>query len=130
MNPLIENRFDQLEERLLESATVKGYDILRREVSLRSGQFRVRVELRDGGLLELFEYVQVTSEGEIVARKYRYHWQDVEGQIVRRWDNATHHPDLPHAPHHVHLSDGSVEGVAEPPDGLQVLTQVEAQFTN
>lgn len=88
MNPLIENRFDQLEEKLLESAIVKGYDVLRREVSLRSGQFRVRVELRDGGLLELFEYVQVT-EGEIVARKYRYHWQDAKGQILRRFDNAT-----------------------------------------
>jgi len=56
MNPLIENRFDQLEERLLESAVVKGYEILRLEVSLRSGQFRVRVELRDGGLLELFMF--------------------------------------------------------------------------
>jgi hypothetical protein len=130
MNPLIENRFDQLEERLLESMVVKSYDILRREVSLRSGQFRVRAELRDGGLLEMFEYVQVTSEGEIVARKYRYHWQDAEGKILRRWDNATHYPDLPHAPHHVHLPDGSVEGVAELPDGLQVLIQVEAQFTN
>jgi hypothetical protein len=129
MNPLIENHFDQLEERLLESAAVKGYDILRREVSLRSGQFRARVELRDGGLLELFEYVQVI-EGEIVARKYRYHWQGAEGQVLGRWYNAAHYPDLPHAPHHVHLSDSSVEGVAEPPDGLQVLTQVEEQFTN
>jgi len=130
MNLLIENRFDQLEEKLLESAMVKSYKVLRREVSLRSGQCRIRAELRDGGLLEMFEYVQVTSKGEIITRKYRYHWQDAEGRIMRRWDNAAHYSDLPYAPHHVHLPDGFVEGVAEPPDGLQVLTQIEAQFTS
>jgi hypothetical protein len=45
-----------------------------------------------------------------------------------RWDNVNHRRDLPHAPHHVHLPDGSVKGVAEPPDLAAVLAQIETQF--
>ena len=34
--------------------------------------------------------------------KYSYHWQDSEGNLILRWDNAPHHPHLDTSPHHVH----------------------------
>jgi hypothetical protein len=43
-----------------------------------------------------------------------------------RWDNVNHRRDLPHAPHHVHLPDGSVEGVVGPPDIGRLLVEIEA----
>jgi hypothetical protein len=93
-----------------------------------SGQMRVRAVLIDGGLLEVFEYVTVNPGGTLIVNKYRYHWQDAAGNLVCRWDTAAHHWQLPHAPHHVHLPDGTVEGVASPPDVAVVITQIEARL--
>ena len=38
--------------------------------------------------------------------KYAYHWQDKEGQLRCRWDNAPHWPDMPTHPHHKHIMSG------------------------
>jgi hypothetical protein len=44
-----------------------------------------------------------------VARlKYRYHYEDPDGRLVFRYDNAPHHPEVETFPHHKHLSDGRV----------------------
>ncbi|OIO98280.1 MAG: hypothetical protein AUK03_01530 [Anaerolineae bacterium CG2_30_64_16] len=50
------------------------------------------------------------------------------GVLLRRWDAVNHHRELLTAPHHVHLPDGHVEGVAWPPDITAVLAQIEAQL--
>lgn len=119
--------FAHLEQRLLESEAVSSYSVVQREVTSVDGKIRIRARLRDEGLLELFEYITV-DVGEIIRLKYAYHWQDSCNCLVRRWDAVRHYPDLPNAPHHIHLSDGSVEGVADPPDAFKVLEQIEAQF--
>jgi len=38
--------------------------------------------------------------------KYAYHWQDKEGQLRCRWDNAPHWPDMATHPHHKHIMSG------------------------
>jgi len=45
---------------------------------------------------------------------YRFHWQDKEQKLIRRWDNAKHHPELKTFPAHVHI--GSDENVKESDD--------------
>ena len=41
--------------------------------------------------------------------KYAYHWQDANGNIICRWDNAPHWPDIATYPHHKHfLLNGEV----------------------
>ena len=128
MNSEVAAYFDCLEQRLLESDVVSSYTVVRREVTPADGKVRIRARLRDGGLLELFEYIALDVEGQVTRLKYAYHWQDADGLLVRRWDAVPHYPQLPYAPHHVHLPDGSVEGVAEPPDAVEVLAQIEANL--
>ena len=128
MNPQIQRRFERLETKLRNTSAVQQYHLLQRDVAQYSGQVRARATLADGGLVELFEHAAVNPNGEIEISKYRYHWQDASGNVIRRWDNAMHHPGLPHAPHHVHMPDGSVEGVAEPPDAMAVLAHIEAEL--
>ncbi len=41
-------------------------------------------------------------------RKYSFHWQDNNGELIKRWDNAPHFVDLITFPHHVHLSSENV----------------------
>ncbi|MBE9508642.1 MAG: hypothetical protein IMY86_11405 [Chloroflexi bacterium] len=129
MNPEITAHFDRLERRLLESSAVSSYTLMRREVTPTDGKVRIRAQLRDGGLLELLEYVALNIEGQVARLKYSYHWQNKNGILVRRWDAAPHHPELPCAPHHVHLPDGDVEAVAEPPTATEVLVQIEASLS-
>ena len=78
-------------------------------------------------LLELTERVEVQA-GEIVVIKYRHHWQNQEGVLIKRWDNAPHYPQIASFPHHLH--DGLEDNVvAHPPvDALQVLRLVFAML--
>jgi hypothetical protein len=125
MNLHIQQHFEKLEQKLCSISVVQQYRILRQEITQYSGHIRVRARLVDGGFLELFEYVTAKPDGTLEIKKYRYHWQDANNDIISRWDNAAHHQHLPYAPHHVHLPDGNVEGVAKPPNALAVLDQIE-----
>jgi hypothetical protein len=37
---------------------------------------------------------------------YSFHWQKENGELITRWDNATHHQEIRTFPHHVHTKDG------------------------
>jgi hypothetical protein len=39
---------------------------------------------------------------EVCVQKYSFHWQAMDGCLVKRWDNAAHHPEVLNYPHHVH----------------------------
>ena len=41
-------------------------------------------------------------------RKYSFHWQSSNGDLIIRWDNAPHFPDFITFPHHKHLASGEV----------------------
>ena len=122
--------FGNLERGLLECVAVADYAVLRYEVATADGKLRVRARLQDGGQLELFEYIALDVQEQIVRLKYSYHWQSADGLLVRRWDAVNHHPHMPHAPHHVHLPDGQVQGVNPAPSITTVLDEIQANLTN
>lgn len=117
--------FDSLERDILQSDAVPGYVVLQRETTSIDGKLRVRAQVKDGGLLELFEYVTLGMGRQISRLRYSYHWQNAAGALIKRWDNVNHHLHLPNAPHHVHLPDGSVVGIADPPDVVKLLAEIE-----
>lgn len=129
MNMRLLHRFDRLERVLCQSLAVRNYRTIYSAVTQFGGQIRVRADLIDGGLLEVFEHITVNPDGTLRLNKYRYHWQDAAGNLVRRWDTAAHHLHLPNAPHHVHLADGDIEGITKPPDIAAVIAQIEAHFS-
>ncbi len=57
---------------------------------------KIVVILRDSSRLFIREYV---DEKE---RNYSYHWQDKNGNLIVRWDNAPHHKQIKTYPHHKH----------------------------
>ncbi len=118
--------FERLEQSLLESRAISGYNVLRYETTLTEGMMRVRADLADGGELELFEDVVLVAPEHIVRVKYSDHWQDAGKLLARRWDAVHHYPGLPNAPHHVHLPDGNVEAMTTVPDITTVLTEIES----
>ena len=57
--------------------------------------------MSDKSLLEIFEYFYIL-EDVVKVEKYSFHWQDAEGNLISRWDNAKHHPNIATYPNHVH----------------------------
>jgi len=73
-----------------------------------TGFIRAQVRMIDGGLLEIAEFF-VLEANTIIVENYKFHWQDSRGNLIKRWDNAPHHPEVGGFPHHLH--DGSEENV-------------------
>jgi hypothetical protein len=63
---------------------------------------------------------------KITAIDYRYHFQDEQNNLIFRYDNTPHFPDLSSFPHHKHLGDRVV--ACEQPDISQVIQDVMSFF--
>jgi len=123
MNSIISQYFNIIEARVVESPVINSYQVLRREIAPSDGKIRIKVILNNGGSVELFEYVSEVYE-DIKLLKYSFHWQDSQGKLISRWDNAPHHQDLPNAPHHIHLKNGIVQEVTKVPNIFQGILQI------
>ena len=63
-----------------------------------------KIEFRDGSSLSVKDYLFLNA-----TRKYSYHWQDANGNLLSRWDNSPHHKGLATFPHHRHLPDEVID---------------------
>ena len=129
MNERVRAHFDEIEARFIESPAILSYHIIRRDISFDDGKLRIRSALIGGGVFESFLYVKDGGD-HLQLLKYSFHWQDSEGNPVRRLDNAPHHKDLPYAPGHVHTGVDHVEGFAGNPDIFAFLDVIELSLIN
>ena len=61
-------------------------------------RFRGQVTFYDHTVL----FIRQVVLGEVTF-KYAYHWQDREGNLICRWDNSAHWPEIATYPHHKHV---------------------------
>lgn len=54
--------------------------------------------LKDDSKLAVKDYLFLDG-----TRKYGYHWQDKDGKLLVRWDNAGHWKNISTFPHHKHV---------------------------
>ncbi|MCU0559882.1 MAG: DUF6516 family protein [Desulfobacterales bacterium] len=66
---------------------------------------RIRVRFYNGCLLQLNE--AVIFQAKIEHLGYRYHFQDKNSDLIFRYDNTPHFPELPNFPHHRHNPAGT-----------------------
>lgn len=59
--------------------------------------------------------------------KYSYHWQSVDGQLLIRWDNAPHHPEIATHPNHKHAGEEIVQSVRISVEGVlsEIIAEIE-----
>ncbi len=81
------------------STIIKDTTIHRYEVSAENTKLRMKLSLTDGTDLFVRETV---IPGKM--RKYSYHWQDKDGKLIKRWDNAPDW-DVETFPHHLHIGE-------------------------
>jgi hypothetical protein len=123
--PSIADYYRQIYITAISHPKVKSFQKLREEIDVSGsvGVYRYRITLINGDLVELTERI-VLHRGKLIQSKYRFHWQDSNGCLRKRWDNAPHHPELNGFPHHIH--EGSEENVrSHPPiDAMEVLNLI------
>lgn len=99
---MIENHIEGILQELLTSPVVSSFKVIRQEIAENEGFIRIKCLLSDGGVVEFAEYIEIRSE-EVSIETYSYHWQDLKGNLIRRWDNVRHHKEVSTYPHHLHL---------------------------
>ena len=98
----IEAYLQAMKERFVTDPIIMRFSVIRERSTLGDGYLRARLALANGSQLEFSEYVQQASAGEVVVITYSYHWADANNQLITRWDNTPHFPDLPGFPDHMH----------------------------
>lgn len=76
-------------------------DISFDEVSEEECYIRGVITLR--GVFELHIAEYVVTEPEFKRLKHRFHLQTSDNQMIVRWDNAPHHPEVKTHPDHIHV---------------------------
>lgn len=118
-----------LKERLLADPLVIQFGLVRERATSADAYLRARVILKDHSQLEFSEYVQATPEETIVVVTYSYHWSDTQGELICRWDNTPHFPDLPNAPHHLHMGQAEAPQASSPMSLFAVLDEIARRLS-
>lgn len=114
---------------IVASPYVERWTVVREEIQGDMGLFRYQLTLRNGDLLEMFELFRVVK-GDVQVMKYSFHWQNSDGKLCKRWDNAAHHSKVSTYPHHIH--DGAEANVLphRPVSAEEVLTIVAKEISS
>ena len=78
---------------LLTSPVISHMRVIQEQALGDVGYFRIRskfVNTDEALFMERFRW----KDGVITMEKYSFHWQNAEGKLIRRWDNAPHHPEI------------------------------------
>jgi hypothetical protein len=86
------------------------------------GAIEGRLKFYDNSLLEFDEAV-LWRDVQVDKLRYAYHYQNAAGELIFRYDNAPHYPNISTHPHHKHV-DSEVEP-AQPPDLSEVLQEID-----
>ena len=116
--------FKAIKTHLLSEPLVENFQIVKERKTDSDGHIRVRMTLSGNYLTEFSEYVRISPESDITVITYSYHCADAEGNLIVRWDNAPHFPDLPGFPHHRHIGSAETAEGGEPMNIFKILSDI------
>lgn len=107
--------FDQFSSIILEYQT-----IFFREDSKISEQ-KYRIIFKDKSILE---YTEIVIH-EISKRKYAFQYMDMGYNLLIRWDNSLHYPQIESFPHHKHIGKDNTIEPSRDISLFEVLTEIK-----
>jgi len=75
---------------------IENYEIIKWEAEPTSYRFKAKIVFTNGTKLYVKDYLFYNR------RKYSFHWQDANENLLVRWDNAEHWKDIDTFPFHKH----------------------------
>jgi hypothetical protein len=94
--------------------------ISEKSYSETKGYIEGKITFIDNSTLEFSEVINAEIKNKI---KYRYHYMNQKNELIFRYDNAKHFPDLKTFPHHKHLPQNTIE--TEEPEMKQIGNEIE-----
>jgi hypothetical protein len=79
----------------------------------------------DSSVLEIAIFAAEIST-TVIIDKYRFHYMDNKGEMIFRYDNAPHHPEIPSYPHHKHIKNLVIP--AHLPNLKEILNEISAMI--
>ena len=102
-----ERFLNEIKAKITASPAISGMAIVCEHSVGDHGYFRARLTLSNTDFLEVSEYFVIKAANPATV-EYRYQWMDSAKQrLIKRWDNASHFPQLSNFPHHIHMGDES-----------------------
>lgn len=120
---MIEDYFQSILALVAQMAVAQSSDLQLERRSLTIGFIRGEIYFADGTFLHVRELVDLERNPPLI--KYVYHYQHSNGELVFRYDNAPHFPNLPTFPHHKHLESETNVIPADAPNLVSVLNEIE-----
>lgn len=122
----IEEYFEQIRKAISACTAVESFQLTEAKRDSYTGFLRGRVYFHDDSLLHVREFVYVITE--IERDMYSYHYVDSSGNLIFRYDNAEHKPqlNLPNLPHHKHEESEQNIVASAAPTLAEVLQEVES----
>ena len=111
-------------ETILHSRQDIDVELLQIDVVTIGVKFSSEIRFYDGSRLSIVEQLEPAGKRDHNRVAYKFHYQDKDGNLIFRYDNAPHYPHLSTFPAHKHIGNTVVE--AEPPDLNDVLTEIDA----
>ena len=105
---------------LEDSSFIKNFEIQEFFNVKESRYFKISIYFIDDSQLHAREYVDSKE------RNYAFHWQDIENNLIMRWDNAPHHQHIKTFPHHIHIGKTIME--SEPVNLEEVVTEIKSKL--
>jgi hypothetical protein len=119
---MILNYFHEIEQSINSFEGVVSLNIEKRIINDGFGIIKGQVIFKHGAL-DFLEVVRITDTGNPLKKKYKYHFRDLDDELVFRYDNVPHHPEIKTFPHHKH-SKGKIAESNEP-DLIEVLQEIK-----
>lgn len=86
-----------------------------------------QIRFIDSSILEIAIFT-TESTHTLKINKYRFHYMTDDRQMLFRYDNAPHHPDISSFPHHKHTSVNVVQ--SDIPSIRDVLNEISAMMVS
>lgn len=120
--------FSEIQSLIRSSIFVENVDI-EYEVKSRSiGIVHGILGMIDGSTFQFMELVNIKSD-KMIRLKYRFHLMTVNDEMVFRYDNSPHHPEISTYPHHKHVKGEEVPRRSKEVGLKDVLLEIEEMLS-
>lgn len=109
---LIEEYFGRIENDIILCPFVHSYNLVKDKRSIYIGFVEGSIKFIDDSVLHFMEFVDTGKK--IEKYKYSYHYEDVHGKLIFRYDIAPHYRNIATFPHHKHEASNNVVASKEP----------------
>jgi len=121
---MIDSYFIKIETTILYfHHIIKSYSIENKIINESQGVIQGNILFNNNYKLNFIEVKDIEIENK---DKYSYHFMNENENLIFRYDNARHHPEINTFPHHKHLKNKIVESIEL--ELFDILIEVESNF--